>query len=169
MATTNQLNFVSDVETASRAILGQGRKVKTVTEVLDAAGRNLFELNRIAAALAVKQEFLLLERLDEAFHSVELAPRCVANALKSFQPNKAPETGLESLVLQPYIEPAESVFMSTETKPALSAPPASINLSFAPVDPMDALSEVLSILGPLNMTHRQRVLTCASVYYGVGE
>lgn len=189
MATQNQLQFIADCESAVKAIKQQNRQVRTISEVMEAAGRPLEELSSITKRLGIHSETEQLQRLADAFDEVGLKPRCVITTMAKLQ-NKGIELNgssmdSEPLVLHPYLEP--------ETNPSINPKPdfdemianrmqktnpdfesnqvigLLTPLNTQKTNPATALNQVIEILTPFSNAYRQRVLSSAGMFLGVGE
>jgi hypothetical protein len=162
MATQTQLDFITDIETGVKALIAQGIHVKKITQVTEAAGRELIEVSQYVSSIARGKQFDLIARLAEAFLKVGLAPTCIARALES-APEKQIEIEVENsdpepLQLEPYLpsiatqlEELERVF---DVQPAM--------------DPSEPLSKVIQLLSPLPRSAQHKVISTASVWFGVG-
>lgn len=162
MATKSQLEFIQDIETGVKALLSQGIHVKKITQVTEAAGRELIEVSQFVSSLARGKHFEEIIRLAEAFLEVGLAPVCIARALEA-----APEKQIE-------IEPANSEPEPLQLQPYL--PSIATQLEDlervfdvqAPIDPSEPLSKVIQLLSPLSRSAQHKVISTASVWFGVG-
>lgn len=193
MPTINQITFITDCEAAVAAVKSQGREVKRIGEILEAAGRHLPELNVISARLAAKGNFAELKRLQKAFQSVGLNPRCVEKAISAEtlsvsqigSANKAvdliEEANSNALILKRAMPELPSQFFAgfdcqtPEPVEAIkSIEVANIFKEFErpnkrQLSPSEALASVIDMLTPMSSILKQRVLQSAGLFLGVGE
>lgn len=194
MPTINQIAFITDCEAAVAAVKSQGREVKRIGEILEAAGRHLPELNVISARLAAKGNFAELRRLQKAFQSVGLSSRCVEKAISAETFHVSQYDRVTEAVDLLVEEPNSNSLILERAMPALPVPemPAvlfSAPESVEPIKPIEAvnifkeferpakrqlsapevLASVIDMLTPMSSILKQRVLQSAGLFLGVGE
>lgn len=172
MATQGQLDFVHDIEAGVAALLASNQNVTKITQVTEAAGRNLIEVSAYVGRLAQMNEWNLVYRLAEAFSKVNLAPICITRVLKSdlvapkkqidlITENIEPEAlelerSLPSIPQQ--LEELDRVFdvqYATEVKPSLC-------------EPAQVLQKTIQLLSPYKKSTQQHVISTLGVWFGVG-
>lgn len=174
MATRRQLIFISDCETAIKAIKSQGRTVSKIWEVLDAAGRNSSELSAMATRLANAGCYAEVKKLQSIFAEVGLNSESIDALLKSSflesinlpgiasdqKPEPEPELEDHFALLRDMPDPLPP-FIAAEETPTPTP-------TFAFTVPSQALSQVIQILTPLSNIYRERILHSAGLFLGVG-
>jgi hypothetical protein len=179
MATENQKQFVSDIESAIAAIRmktpGKTPERLTINEVCELAGRNSIEMRAMVLRIAGKPEDgHLLRRLQHAFNTVGLNPQYLASVLleseqKGQQVQSEQKAAPEPLKLSAtqatsQQAPAPSVPKLVTQSQAIEMPGVSRQLSAG-----EAMNQVIQILDPLPEKQQRRVIVSVSAYYGIGE
>jgi hypothetical protein len=169
MATQGQLDFVRDIEVGVKALLAHNHHVTKITQVTEAAGRELIDLSAYVNRFAQSGQWDLIQRLAEAFLKVDLAPSCIAKALDS-APQRQIVLEAENIDPEP-LELERSLPSIPEQLEELDRifdvqVPAIVNPE--PFDPSEPLQKVIQVLLPLPKSIQHRVISTASVWFGVG-
>ncbi len=169
MATQGQLDFVHDIEAGVAALLASNQYVTKITQVTEAAGRNLIEVSSYVGRLAQTKEWILLDRLAEAFLKVNLAPACITRALES-APQKQIDLITENIEPEPLelerslpsipqqLEELDRVFdvqIATEIKDSI-------------YEPAEVLQKTIQLLAPYKKSTQHHVISTLGVWFGVG-
>jgi hypothetical protein len=166
-----QLNFVSDIEAGTRALIAQGTQVTKISQVTDAAGRDLVEVSQFAGRFVDLGHWALIERLAKAFLSVNLTPLSIARALEAMAKHaakdEAPEIDSEPLELEVRIpvEAIESKALEVQYETEAMEP------SYCPTipEPEELLCDVIKMISQLPQPlQRRKVAGMAANWFGVG-
>jgi hypothetical protein len=166
-----QLNFVSDIEAGTRALIAQGAQVTKMSQVTDAAGRDLVEVSQFVGRFVDLGHWELIERLAKAFLSVNLTPLSIARALEAMAKHaakdEAPEIDPEPLELEMHIpvEVIESKALEVKYGPEAMGP------KYYPTtpEPEELLYDVIKMISRLpQLMLRRKVAGMAANWFGVG-
>lgn len=169
--TESQLHFVSDIESGVRALIAQGAQVKKVSQVMEAAGRELQELSQFVGRFSEQGHWHLIERLAEAFLAVNLAPLSITRAMEIMPKRLSALEGSyidsEPLDLEavPVVEPIESKALEVQFQPEGLEP------RYAPPvpEPEELLCDVIKMISRLPQPlQRKKVAGMAANWFGVG-
>jgi hypothetical protein len=159
LATKKQIEFVENIEAGAKYLVQEGRLPAKITAVMEAAGRTMSDFYPLVQRMTIKGDYQLLMRLKLAFESVGQAPKGIISALDQ----------IESDVLKqsiPKEDPPEELTIEEEP----------LQLKLAPTmpepqtdDTQRKLLAILQILEDSSQRQREKLITTASVYYGVGE
>lgn len=164
MATENQLQFVSDIETAVKAMTQDKQPVGvTISEVCEYADRNIHESQALIERLCRRNEIGLLKRLQAAFAVVSIKQATIEKKLASLELGN--EASADEFKLDPVIPPVEVRTVQTVRKPlrdetAQQQPNAG---------DIEVVAKVLRILDPLPKSSQRRIVNTMTAYLGVGE
>lgn len=169
--TESQLNFVSDIEAGVRALLAQGVKVSKMSQVTEAAGRELAEVSQFVGRFSELGHWELIERLSQAFLAVNLAPLSITRAMEGMPKTTLIDNGSnfdpEPLTLKSLVpfETIESKALEVEFQPNGLEP------RYAPTvpEPEELLCEVIKMISRLPQPmQRKKVAGMAANWFGVG-
>lgn len=180
MATENQKQFISDIESAISAI-----KMKnpdhvpeglTITEVCELAGRSSIEMRAMVLRIAAKPaDAHLLHRLHNAFTSVNLSPSYLAQSVADSTQNQHAKQELQNVASKPlkFSAPqATGQTISNHSMPQIVTRTQTKEMPLparSEVAPGEVMNQVIKILDPLPEKQQRRVIVSVSAYYGIGE
>jgi len=159
LATKKQIEFVENIEAGAKYLVQEGRLPAKITAVMEAAGRTMSDFYPLVQRMTIKGDYQLLMRLKLAFESVGQAPKGIIAALDQ----------IESDLLKqsiPKEEPQEEFTLEEEPmqlKLAPTMPETQVD------DTQKKLMAILEILEDSSQRQREKLITTASVYFGVGE
>jgi len=165
MATGRQIEYVQEIEAAAAAIkIEAGNRTPTITEVLSLAGTGSTEMSAFTVRLRAGRELKLLTRMHEAFLSLGLNPKQLAQAVSDLT------MGVERPPLQRGNEGSEAVeFIPSPVRPQ----PAGTNSAPYLVPQTEpafshVLGQVTDILDRVSPKMQKRVIMGLCGSYEVG-
>jgi len=179
LATLKQIQFVENIEAGAKYLVQSGRGPMKLSQILEASGQSAIELSQYIHRLAGRNEYALLIRLKDAFASLGVAPKGLLKALHDVESKTIrimkpePEIITHEHDIEHEINPIETEEIEQKDKEIKP-----VELKLAPMyekepmkmdDTQHKLIKVLEILENMNPRAREKVITTASVYFGVGE
>jgi hypothetical protein len=162
----SQIAFVADIEAGVRALVAQEANVTKISQVAEAAGREPAELSQYVGRFAEQGHWHLVDRLAEAFLSVNLAPLSITRAME-IAPKK-----LKFLEGQNFDSgPSENLPMPSPVPTETIAPePVNYVTAFEPPPkPEEMLADVIRMINYLpDPLARKKVAGMTANWFGVG-
>jgi hypothetical protein len=160
--TESQLAYVADIESGIRAIKSQNVVVTKIAEVSAWSGHDPVELSQFVGRFAEQGHWHLVERLAEAFLSVNIAPLCITrameNAPKRIFADNPPEIEPEPLDLHRELPVVREETKALEPVFAIEGP-----------EPEEMLADVIRMINRLPQPMaRKKVAGMAASWFGVG-
>jgi hypothetical protein len=161
--TENQLAYVSDIEAGIRAIKSQSVKVKKIAEVSAWSGHDPMALSQFVGRFAEQGHWHLIDRLAEAFLSVDIAPLCITRALE-VAPKRIIEDNGPNFNSEPLELERELPMIPVQSETREMVLPASQSLP-----PEVLLAEVIQLINRLPQPlERKKVAGMTANWFGVG-
>jgi hypothetical protein len=159
LATKKQIEFVENIEAGAKYLVQEGRLPATITAVMEAAGRTMSDFYPLVQRMTIKGDIELLMRLKLAFESVGQAPKGIISAIDKLQKGSIDVTEPEQNDDQSFEVKEEP--MQLKLAPTMPEPQTD--------DTQKKLMAILEILEDSSQRQREKLITTASVYFGVGE